>query len=61
MGFNNPSMPWAEVERLLSGSSAQQRGKDDRALGPTSRKRQPYEPDSDSTQPHWRPDPVQVP
>ncbi len=61
MGFNNPSMPWAEVERLLSGSSAQQRGKDDRALGPTSPKRQPYEPDSDSTQPHWRPDPVQVP
>ncbi len=61
MGFNNPSMPWAEVERLLSGSSAQQRGEDGRAPGPTSRKRQPYEPDPDSTQPHWRPDPVQVP
>ena len=70
MGFNNPNMPWTEVERLLSGGRAEQRGKDGRAPGSPawngggdgpalSRKRQPYEPDS--TQPHWRPDPVHVP
>jgi error-prone DNA polymerase len=50
MGFNNPSMPWAEVERLLSG-----RRKDGRAPGSPSwnaggdgpawgRTRQPFEP-----------------
>ncbi|MEY4340254.1 MAG: error-prone polymerase, partial [Actinomycetota bacterium] len=69
MGFNNPNMPWTEVERLLSGR-ADQRGKDGRAPGSPSwngggdgpalsRTRQPYEPDI--TQPHWRPDPVHVP
>ncbi len=51
MGFNNPDMPWNELERLLSGA----RGKDGRAPGSPSwnaggdgpawgRKRQPYEP-----------------
>mgnify|MGYP002129531115 CR=1 FL=1 len=51
MGFNNPSMPWSEVERLLSGK----RGKDGRAPGSPSwnaggdgpawgRRRQPYQP-----------------
>ncbi|MEY4175613.1 MAG: hypothetical protein RI900_2778 [Actinomycetota bacterium] len=60
MGFNNPSMPWSEVERLLSDSRADGRGtggrgKDGRAPGSPSwngggdgpalgRKRQPYEP-----------------
>jgi error-prone DNA polymerase len=69
MGFNNPNMPWTEVERLLSGR-AEQRGKDGRASGSASwngggdgpalgRTRQPYEPDT--TQPHWWPDPVDVP
>ncbi|MEY4174760.1 MAG: error-prone polymerase, partial [Actinomycetota bacterium] len=71
MGFNNPSMPWSEVERLLSGGRADQRGKDGRAPGSPSwngggdgpalsRKRQPYEPPpgtaADITQPHRRPD-----
>jgi error-prone DNA polymerase len=71
MGFNNPSMPWSEVERLLSGGRADQRGKDGRAPGSPSwngggdgpalgRRRQPYEPPqypaSDTTQPHHRPD-----
>ena len=51
MGFNNPNMPWSELERLLSD----QRGKDGRAPGSPSwnsggdgpawgRKRQPYQP-----------------
>ena len=50
MGFNNPDMPWNELERLLSD----QRGKDGRAPGSPSwnaggdgpawgRKRQPYQ------------------
>ena len=50
MGFNNPNMPWSELERLLSGA----RGKDGRAPGSPSwnsggdgpawsRKRQPYQ------------------
>jgi error-prone DNA polymerase len=67
MGFNNPNMPWSDVERLLST-----RGKDGRAPGSPSwnaggdgpawgRKRQPYEPDRDTTQPLMRPDPVPVP
>jgi error-prone DNA polymerase len=67
MGFNNPNMPWSHVERLLST-----RGKDGRAPGSPSwnaggdgpawgRKRQPYEPDLDATQPLMRPDPVAVP
>ena len=74
MGFNNPNMPWSEVERLLSSGpeshAGHQRGKDGRAPGSPSwnaggdgpawgRKRQPYEPDT--TQPLWRPDPVHVP
>jgi error-prone DNA polymerase len=60
MGFNNPSMPWSEIERLLS-----ERGKDGRAPGSPSwnaggdgpawsRKRQPFEPDQ--TKPLYRPD-----
>ncbi len=76
MGFNNPSMPWSEVERLLSGGRADQRGKDGRAPGSPSwngggdgpalgRKRQPYEPPpgdrADTTQPHHRPDAHPVP
>ena len=54
MGFNNPSMPWNELESLLSG-----RGRDGRAPGSASwnsggdgpalsRKRQPYEPPADA-------------
>jgi len=69
MGFNNPSMPWSEVERLLSG-----RRKDGRAPGSPSwnaggdgpawgRKRQPFEPapapasgvSADLTEPMVRP------
>ncbi|MEI8240741.1 MAG: PHP domain-containing protein, partial [Actinomycetota bacterium] len=65
MGFNNPSMPWSEVERLLSG-----RRKDGRAPGSPSwnaggdgpawgRKRQPFEPSptlgADLTEPLFRP------
>ena len=52
MGFNNPNMPWSELEARLSG-----RGKDGRAPGSPSwnaggdgpawsRKRQPFEPDA---------------
>ncbi len=74
MGFNNPDMPWTEVERLLSGPSNSPRGKDGRAPGSPSwnaggdgpawsRKRQPFEPrpDPDATQPLMRPDRVHVP
>ena len=76
MGFNNPSMPWSQVERLLSGGRADERGKDGRAPGSPSwngggdgpalgRKRQPYEPpagpQADTTQPHRRPDARPVP
>ena len=69
MGFNNPIMPWSEVERLLSGTT-HPRGKDGRAPGSPSwnaggdgpawsRKRQPYEPpaDPDATQPLCAPGP----
>ena len=69
MGFNNPDMPWSDVEALLSG-----RGKDGRAPGSPSwngggdgpalsRKRQPFvaarEPDI--TRPLMRPDTGHVP
>ena len=58
MGFNNPSMPWNELEALLSGRTTPARGKDGRAPGSASwnsggdgpalsRKRQPYEPPAD--------------
>ncbi len=54
MGFHNPSMPWGDLERMLSGSPAR-RSKDGRAPGSPSwnaggdspawsRTRQPYEP-----------------
>ena len=54
MGFNNPAMPWRELERQLSGK----RGADGRAPGSPSwnaggdgpawsRKRQPFEPSPD--------------
>ena len=54
MGFNNPAMPWNELEKTLSG----QRGADGRAPGSPSwnaggdgpawsRKRQPFEPAAD--------------
>src|SRR5688500_3414602 len=54
MGFNNPSMPWSEIERLLSERGPDPRGKDGRAPGSPSwnaggdspawgRKRQPFE------------------
>jgi error-prone DNA polymerase len=68
MGFNNPDMPWSEVEALLSG-----RGRDGRAPGSPSwnaggdgpawsRKRQPYQPrDPEATQPLLRPDLARVP
>src|SRR3954451_8966715 len=55
MGFNNPNMPWWELEAALSDRTWQQRGKDGRTPaspswnaggdGPAwSRKRQPFEP-----------------
>src|SRR5262245_41782641 len=54
MGFNNPSMPWSELEARLSGRSAPSRRPDGRPLGSPSwnaggdgpawsRKRQAYE------------------
>ncbi|MFI0527625.1 MAG: hypothetical protein ACH37H_16075, partial [Ilumatobacteraceae bacterium] len=54
MGFNNPDMPWSDVEALLSGRGPA-RGRDGRAPGSSSwnaggdgpalgRKRQPFEP-----------------
>ena len=36
MGFNNPSMPWNELEALLSGRTPPARGKDGRAPGSAS-------------------------
>ena len=65
MGFNNPKMPWTELEQLLSG-----RQKDGRAPGSPSwnaggdgpawsRKRQPFTPDD--TKPLMRPDTGHVP
>ena len=68
MGFNNPDMPWNQVEALLSG-----RQRDGRAPGSPSwnaggdgpawsRKRQPYQPlQPDGTRPLMRPDLPQVP
>ncbi len=68
MGFNNPAMPWSELERNLSG-----RGKDGRAPGSPSwnaggdgpawgRKRQPFEPAQlEQTRPLLRPDSPQAP
>ncbi len=68
MGFNNPNMPWSEVEALLSG-----RGKDGRAPGSPSwnaggdgpawsRTRQPFRPaDPEATRPLMRPDAPAVP
>jgi error-prone DNA polymerase len=68
MGFNNPDLPWSEIEALLSG-----RKRDGRAPGSPSwnaggdspawgRRRQPYEPpDPDATRPHHRPDAQPVP
>src|SRR3954463_13894149 len=73
MGFNNPNMPWWELEAALSDRTWQQRGKDGRTPaspawnaggdGPAwSRKRQPYEaPDGDVTKPLLRPDSPAVP
>ena len=72
MGFNNPDMPWKEVEALLSGRPAAPRadglrGTAGRAPGSPSwnaggdgpawsRKRQPYVNDADATRPLARPD-----
>lgn len=58
MGFNNPSMPWKELEQRLSGRGPSDRGADGRAPGSPSwnaggdgpawgRKRQAYEPPDD--------------
>ena len=64
MGFNNPDMPWSEIEALLvraqgqngraPGSPSWNAGGD----GPAwSRKRQPYQPpDPEATRPLMRPD-----
>ena len=72
MGFNNPSMPWTEVEALLSGRK-EGRQKDGRAPGSPSwnaggdgpawsRKRQPFQPaDAETTRPLLRPDVPAVP
>ena len=68
MGFNNPNMPWWELESMLSD-----RGRDGRAPGSPSwnaggdgpawsRKRQPYQaPEPDQTRPLLRPDAPSVP
>ncbi|MEK7425971.1 MAG: error-prone DNA polymerase [Actinomycetota bacterium] len=68
MGFNNPDMPWRDLEQMLSG-----RGKDGRAPGSPSwngggdgpawgRKRQPFQPSTpDVTHPLMRPDAGCVP
>ena len=73
MGFNNPDMPWTEVEALLSGRPTPGRQKDGRAPGSPSwnaggdgpawsRKRQPFQPaDPESTRPLMRPDTPAVP
>ncbi|HEY4332762.1 MAG TPA: PHP domain-containing protein, partial [Ilumatobacteraceae bacterium] len=89
MGFNNPAMPWRELERTLSDRHAPEpagavqdgtgeakdgeakRGADGRAPGSPSwnaggdgpawsRKRQPFEPAADLTQPQRRLDAVAV-
>ena len=69
VGFNNPDMPWRDLEQMLSD-----RGKNGRAPGSPSwngggdgpawsRKRQPYEPpaDGDTTRALLRPDTGHVP
>ncbi|HQV56959.1 MAG TPA: error-prone DNA polymerase, partial [Ilumatobacteraceae bacterium] len=73
MGFNNPNMPWSELERALSDRAPIDRRRDGRAAGSTSwnaggdgpalgRKRQPFEPvDPDQTRPLMRPDTPVVP
>ncbi|MEY2554361.1 MAG: error-prone polymerase [Ilumatobacteraceae bacterium] len=73
MGFNNPNMPWWELEATLSDRPPSGRGRDGRAPGSPawnaggdgpawSRKRQPYQiPDPDATQPLHRPDTPTVP
>ncbi len=74
MGFNNPNMPWWELEAALSDRPAPGRGKDGRAPGSPawnaggdgpawSRKRQPYLPptEADLTKPLLRPDSPAVP
>ena len=73
MGFNNPNMPWWELEATLSDRSAD-RQRDGRAPGSPawnaggdgpawSRKRQPYQPpeEPDQTRPLMRPDSPAVP
>jgi error-prone DNA polymerase len=73
MGFNNPNMPWWELEATLSDHSAD-RQRDGRAPGSPawnaggdgpawSRKRQPYQPPAgpDQTRPLMRPDSPAVP
>ncbi len=65
MGFNNPNMPWWELEATLSDRKRDGRGPGSPAWnaggdGPAwSRKRQPYEPDQ--TRPLMRPDTGRVP
>ena len=73
MGFNNPNMPWWELEAALSDRPPEVRGKDGRSPGSPawnaggdgpawSRKRQPYvAPDADLTKPLLRPDAPSVP
>src|SRR6185436_19452518 len=73
MGFNNPNMPWWELEAALSDRPPEVRGKDGRNPGSPawnaggdgpawSRKRQPYvAPDADLTKPLLRPDAPSVP
>ncbi|MEO8268059.1 MAG: hypothetical protein ABI706_21365, partial [Ilumatobacteraceae bacterium] len=73
MGFNNPNMPWWELEATLSDRPPAGRGKDGRAPGSPawnaggdgpawSRKRQPYQvPELDQTRPLMRPDTPAVP
>ena len=69
MGFNNPDVPWRDLEQLLSdrgrdgrapGSASWNAGGDGPALG---RKRQPYQlpADADATRPLLRPDTGYVP
>ncbi len=69
MGFNNPNMPWTELEKLMSGHQPA-KGRDGRAPGSASwnaggdgpalgRTRQPFEPDS--TRPLMRPGAEHVP
>ena len=71
MGFNNPAMPWSELERTLSDPGARRR--DGRVAGSPSwnaggdspawtRTRQPFQPaQPDQTRPLLRPDSPAVP